>query len=978
MTTILTEISNSILDEYLPALPLQLAGFCAAADALLLPDERTLRWLREQLRQAREQAAADGERCGQRHLHLGFGANAEFRQRILNGLGVLLAVEAAHESAADWPAVTDWLAQAAPPPLGLFNPERLWAATAPLWLLLQPAAGAATLAFGLPGEPAEALVQLPDSQAALYYPQPAQVPPLHLEQQLRLHHTPPASDAGPALRDGRVAATGPAPLLVWANNLQFSGLDSTLGGVVHRAAPRRPGRSHWELMQRSSALLFFGRVPAAGTGPGVAPQARLLVSATVRPRPLPWGALSARLHGVSAVPAQAAWFGQPEAQTVAYDDAHFYATDDSAEEQRIADLLRAYRALQETCNEQRAGADELPLLPLPWNLLHWIGDEASGEAVHDYVAARYREQGVGTAARAALLALVRPLTEALARLRPAWRQLAALAAQSRAAGPAFVVVPTHLHDLRHWRGFTSLYKRLLGARADVELGQLEIIGFSQLGRVAQKPGQPVYCLALQGKYWWALRQLPPATALHWRLHRGLYHDPFCQEVARQHELEATALHYQLWPLTAYAPDPDAAAQTLAGQLAAARPALPAHHQPTRFLRPGQQPVPGEPTEAADAAPGSEPTPRLGQGMRPGSSRPAVRPRPPQVTPDEEPTDDELRAARRFGQPSPATATAAELDDTELDDTELDDTELDEPGALALAEAEEDAALERYGAVAAAEEAPAPARGTPAAAARRAQVPRVWLNGTDHGPASRLVWKGQEANGQQHLFRQPLGELAAGDWFLNELYLRQVLRRPQTATQASLSDAALAPEGIPFWKWEMSRCIKQSYQNHPERLYRKLQGKGLSVLEAQFRAAYLAQNPETGIKLVGVSTRAPGTWHDRRVICRELGQENAAEWEMKMTLLGRDHIPDASRQAWLNEFNQARRTLWDAWQQLSADPERLEWSYGAVQAALTAHEQGHAGCFAALQIDKGTDGPVQLLFSLGHCPVQEINLTFSSQ
>ena len=911
------------LDALLPALPAELAQALhrASDGGDLAAEARLWRWVRFQLALAAGQVEASDTAPAFRHWHFGFD-DQPFRNRLARAAQVLLSIEAAQYSLAAWPGLPAWLA--APPPdpapLWLFNPLNWLRPTAPLHWPVRVGVGGV---LASPGGSAED-VRLAATQPALYENGPlAPADPLAAER-MRAYYLPPAGAAHACLTQGVVSGC-PLPVAAWTSPALGTKLTDALRAansastspLVWAVGREAAGYLKAALLKRSSILLFGGRVPAAGTYSRQAgPEVRLVLATTTRPRALRWGEVPAPWHTVQTGPALAEWFGLPAARELTYEAQYFYDAPAAGQpqEQELTALVARYTAIQTSENQRRAARDIPDLLaPLPWNLLHWIRDPASAAAVFEHKARQLAS--LDPEPKRQLLDLLRRLTGLLAELRPVWQQLAALPATE----PAYVVVPIHVARPAYLPGWLALTQDLR-TRPLPALAHLTFISLSELRRTAENPGWPVYVTTVEPRYWWALRQLPAATSLRWRLYRPLLHNSFCHALHQQHAHESQALH-QLLPLTALAADPAQAAADLAAEVQACALALqlPAYTPPARFERVGTE----RPEEPAGRPAFPAPTPGAGY-RRPGYSSVVDWP---------DLSAGELQAAEELGA-VPDEPTWLELDEGvgAAPPTALT-TAADRDQATHWQRAEEEAAVAEAELAA---EAPAP---LPAAAPVAGPRPAA-----GRPPGCRLVWQRHPARAGAFV-RGQLSQVPAGAFYFDEQELRQRLRR------AAAPPARPVPAGgLPFWKQALREAVQKESRNRPDWLHAKMKSGGfggtkLNLEYATFLRDYLAWDQHR--RPAASKSRLPGSYQNRAVVAQVIGSGRGAQDEMQLLgwelATGRT-LTSAEGQHLRQQLQAARQALWAWWQQRPGRPDELELTEAALQQELATYAAAHAPLF----------------------------------
>ena len=898
----LSQVAHNWLDAYLPSIP---TAFSSAIGEKADQDQQSklLRWARFQLEVATALARKEEEQPVLVHWHFGFGSD-EFQRQLFQALSLLLRVEAAQFSLAGWPLLPAWLADnaAASGQLQLFNPMCWGSSLNQLTYWPATVEGQQVL---VSSESGQRLATLPTAQPALYEADCLPGISAHdAAERMRAYYLPAAGAAEPAMPAGVVSGC-PLPVAAWVGKGQ--GVEMNEEGLrAARSAGSSPllwrvgaGTGKRALLSRSSVLFFWGRVPDAGTfDRSTHPHVQLILSATSRLRSLRWGEVPVRWQTRQTGPAMAAWFGLPPARSFCYQAADFYCTDADAQEEQLTQLLAQYRTLQDQVNQRLADAGETELLTaLPWNLLHWVRDAASAEAVYQHKA---RTLALAGADAQPLATLLRGITTHLAALRPMWQQLAALPTTE----PAYVVVPIHIARPKHLVAWLPLH-RDLRSQLLPELAHLTFISLSELKRTAEHPTRPIYLTTVEPRYWWALRQLPAATELRGLWYRPLLHDSYCHALSQQHLFESEELYQLLLPLAALAPNPDQAAEELATDLLATVDSLrlPPYVAPARFQRID--------APARQARENVLNWPRLQQLEKAGL--PAVAEW--QETPS--------RAATQ------TTAQVGELPeeplwweiDPELLLTAEDDQLAGATGLLQQLELEEEEA-----AVFETESSePVPLRPVGGAASGR--------RGAAMRP-SRWVWRRDAA--RQDVFRTCReSELQAGDYYFDEAALKRRLR--QAATQGA---RPLSVQGLPFWKQALREYVKTKCGGRSVSLFRKMQrgdfaGTQLDLKEKTFMRDYLAWDEEKRHQVS--STRLPGSYQNRAAVAQVIG--SGAQDEMQ--LLGWELATGRSLSAvegdrLRQELQDARQALLAWWANRPDRHEQTELSTSAVANDIRAY------------------------------------------
>jgi len=898
----LSEIAHKWLDAYLPPVP---TAFSSAIgnEVGQEPRSKLLRWARFQLKVATTLAHRAEEKPVLVHWHFGFGSD-EFRQNLFDALSLLLQVEAAQISLASWPLLPALLAakDAVPGQLQLFNPA-CWGSS-----LNQPTHWQAKVAgpeVVVSSKTGHHIATLSIEQPALYEADHWPVTPLHdVAERMRAYYLPAAGAAEPAMLAGVVSGC-PLPVAAWVGKGQ--GVEMTEAGLrAAQSASSSPllwrvgaGTGKRALLGRSSVLFFWGRVPDVGTfDHSTHPRVQLVLSATSRPRALRWGEVPIRWQTCQAGPTMAAWFGLPPARSFYYQAADFYCTGKEAQEEQLTHLLAQYQTLQDQVNQRLADAGETELLTaLPWNLLHWIRDAVSAEAVYQHKARTLALAGNDAQPLAALL---RSITTHLATLRPIWQQLAALPTTE----PAYVVVPIHIARPKHLAAWLPLH-RDLRSQLLPELAHLTFISLSELKRTAEHPTRPVYLTTVEPRYWWALRQLPAATELRGLWYRPLLHDSYCHALSQQHHFESEELYQLLLPLAALAPNPDQAAEELATDLLATVDSLrlPPYDAPARFQR-IDAPVRQAKGNVLN-------WPRLQQLEKAGLQAVAEW--------QEAPSRASTQAAAQVGE-LPEEPSWWEIDPELLltaEDYQLADaTELLQQLEL---EEEEAAVFETESSE------PVPLRPAGGAASGRrvaAMRPPRW------------VWR-RDAARQDVFSACRETELQAGDYYFDEAVLKRRLR--QAATQGA---RPLSVQGLPFWKQALREYVKSKCGGRSVSLFRKMQrgdfaGTKLDLQEKTFMRDYLAWDEEKRHQVSG--TRLPGSYQNRAAVAQVIG--SGAQDEMQ--LLGWELATGRSLSAvegdrLRQELQDARQALLAWWANRPGRHEQTELSTSAVAKDIRAY------------------------------------------
>lgn len=854
------------------------------------------------------------------HWHFGFD-DQQFRTRLTRVSEGLLSIEAAQYSVASWLALPTWLA-ANPehPQLQLFNLLNWIKPTSPLhWAVGLIGNGMlASKEDGCEG------VTLSVAQPALYETGLLSSEKTLVAKRMRTYYLPPAGAEQGLLTQGMMSGR-PLPVAAWASQSRGAELAETLrvansastSPLVWSVGRHAASNLKAALLKRSSVLLFIGRVPAAGSYSREAcPEVRLVVATTTRPRALRWGEVPMQWRTVQAGPALAEWFGLPAARELTYSESYFYDAPTDAHNQELTKSIAAFTAIQNAENERRAAADDAEFLaPLPWNLLHWIRDKASAEAVFEHKAKQLVR--LDPVPKRQLTDLLRRITNLLAEVRPLWKQLENLAVTEL----AYVVVPIHVARPNYLQGWVSLTRDLRTQRLPA-LAHLTFISLSELKRTAENPNWPVYVTTVEPRYWWALRQLPLSTEVRWLLSRPLLHNSFCHALHQQYEQESTELGGQLLPLTSLAAIPAQAVAELAADMQAAAAALnlPAYTPPARFQRVGNDRV-EQPAVVPDL-PATDPTARY--------RRPAHLPAPA-AWPELSAT--ELNAADRVGA-VPDEPSWLELDEAVLlasATTLTAATDLDQVAQCQQAEEEIAVAVAELAA-----ELPALPRSKTAA---NSQPQPVAARVTRH----RLVW--QRHPTQAGAFVQcQLGQVPIGSFYLDEQELRKRLNRA-TATQVR----EVTANSLPFWKQAL-RTVVSAGSNRPDWLYNRMEngsfgGAKLELKYTTFLRDYLAW--DRNFLPTPSETRIPGSYQNRAAVAQVIGGGHGEQDEMQ--LLGWElktgrTLTSAASQQMRQDLQAARRALLAWWQHRPTRHEEMELTETTLQKELTSYAATHTGLF----------------------------------